>query len=64
MIKLFTKVFTKNDSVYEYTELDSNESTPNLMNDADFLEYLEEDSVPEEEKQIAFAEWLKENEDK
>jgi hypothetical protein len=36
----------------------------NLMKDADFLEYLEENSIPEEETQIAFAEWLKENEDK
>ena len=36
----------------------------NLTQDADFLEYLEEHSVPEEEKQIAFAEWLKENEEK
>ena len=35
-----------------------------LMKDSDFLDYLEEHSVPEEEKQIAFAEWLKENEDK
>lgn len=34
---------------------------PNLMKDADFLEYLEENSVPEEETQIAFAAWLKEN---
>ena len=37
---------------------------PNLMKDADFLEYLEEHSVPEQETQIAFASWLKENEDK
>lgn len=37
---------------------------PNLTKDADFLEYLEEHSVPAEEKQIAFAAWLKENEDK
>lgn len=36
-------------------------STDNLMKDADFLEYLEENSVPEEETQIAFATWLKEN---
>lgn len=36
----------------------------NLMKDKDFLDYLEENSVPEEETQIAFAEWLKENEDK
>jgi hypothetical protein len=36
----------------------------NLMKDADFLDYLEEHSVPEEETQIAFAEWIKENEDK
>jgi len=34
------------------------------MQDADFLEYLEENSVPEEETQIAFAVWLKENEEK
>jgi hypothetical protein len=40
------------------------EPTPNLMKDHDFLEYLEEHSIPEEEKQIAFAAWLKENEDK
>jgi hypothetical protein len=39
-------------------------STDNLMQDADFLEYLEENSVPEEETPIAFAVWLKENEDK
>ena len=39
-------------------------STDNLMQDPDFLEYLEEHSVSEEEKQIAFAAWLKENEDK
>jgi len=38
--------------------------TPDLMKDEDFLEYLEEHSVPEEETQIAFAAWLKENEDK
>lgn len=37
---------------------------PNLMKDEDFLEYLEEHSVPEAETQIAFAAWLKENEDK
>jgi hypothetical protein len=37
---------------------------PNLIQDPDFLEYLEEHSVPAEEKQIAFAAWLKENEDK
>ena len=36
---------------------------PNLMKDADFLEYLEEHSVPEEETQIAFAAWLKENQE-
>lgn len=36
---------------------------PNLMKDADFLEYLEENSVPEEETQIAFAAWLKENQE-
>ena len=36
----------------------------NLMKDPDFLEYLEEYSVPEAETQIAFAAWLKENEDK
>ena len=35
----------------------------NLMKDADFLEYLEENSVPEEETQIAFAAWLKENQE-
>ena len=34
---------------------------PDLYKDADFLEYLEENSVPEEEKQIAFASWLKEH---
>jgi hypothetical protein len=34
------------------------------MNDEDFLEYLEENSISDEEKQIAFAAWLKENEDK
>lgn len=34
------------------------------MMDADFLEYLEENSVPEEETQIAFATWLAQNEDK
>jgi hypothetical protein len=39
-------------------------STDNLMNDPDFLEFLEENSVPEEEKQIAFAEWISENEEK
>lgn len=39
-------------------------STDNLMKDADFLEYLEENSVPAEETQIAFAAWLKENEEK
>lgn len=38
--------------------------TANLMKDADFLEYLDENSVPEEETQIAFATWLKENEAK
>ena len=38
-------------------------SMPNLMKDADFLEYLEENSVPEEETQIAFAAWLKENQE-
>lgn len=43
---------------YSYKELD------NLMKDEDFLEYLEEHSVPEAETQIAFAAWLKENEDK
>lgn len=37
---------------------------PDLMKDPDFLEYLEEYSVPEAETQIAFAAWLKENEDK
>jgi hypothetical protein len=42
----------------------STEALPNLMKDEDFLEYLEENSVPEEEIQIAFAVWLKENEDK
>lgn len=36
---------------------------PNLMKDADFLEYLEEHSVPAEETQIAFAAWLKENQE-
>jgi hypothetical protein len=39
------------------------EPMPNLMKDADFLEYLEENSVPEEETQIAFAAWLKENQE-
>ena len=39
-------------------------STADLTKDADFLEYLEENSVPEEETQIAFATWLKENEAK
>jgi hypothetical protein len=39
-------------------------STDNLMNDPDFLEFLEENSVPEEEKQIAFAEWVSANEHK
>ena len=39
------------------------ETMPNLMKDADFLEYLEENSVPEEETQIAFAAWLKENQE-
>ena len=34
-----------------------------LTKDADFLEYLEENSVPEEEKQIAFAMWIKENQE-
>ena len=29
--------------------------------DADFLEYVEEHQIPEEEYPIAFAEWLKEN---
>lgn len=43
---------------YSYKE------TPDLMKDEDFLEYLEEHSVPEAETQIAFAAWLKENEDK
>lgn len=37
---------------------------PNLTQDPDFLEYLEEHSVPEAERPIAFAAWLKENEDK
>ena len=36
----------------------------NLTQDPDFLEYLEEHSVPEEERHIACAAWLKENEDK
>jgi hypothetical protein len=36
-------------------------STDNLYKDPDFLEYLEENSVSEEEKPIAFAQWLKEN---
>ena len=36
----------------------------NLLKDPDFLEYLEENSFPDEETQIAFAAWLKENEDK
>jgi hypothetical protein len=39
-------------------------STDNLLTDPDFLEYLEENSVSEEETPIAFAAWLKENEDK
>ena len=39
-------------------------STDNLMQDADFLESLEENSIPEEETPIAFAAWLKENEEK
>ena len=39
-------------------------STANLMKDADFLEYLEENQISEEETQIAFATWLKENEAK
>lgn len=39
-------------------------SMPNLTQDPDFLEYLEEHSVPENERPIAFAAWLKENEDK
>jgi hypothetical protein len=38
-------------------------STDNLMNDPDFLEFLEENSIPEEEKQIAFAEWVALNEE-
>ena len=37
------------------------EDLPNLMKDADFLEYLEENQISEEETQIAFAAWLKEN---
>lgn len=32
--------------------------------DADFLEYVEENSIPEVEYPIAFAAWLKENEAK
>lgn len=36
----------------------------NLTLDPDFLEYLEENSIPEEERPIAFAAWLKENEAK
>lgn len=35
-----------------------------LTKDPDFLEYLEEHSISEEERPIAFAAWLKENEDK
>lgn len=35
-----------------------------LTKDADFLEHLDENSVFENEKQIAFGAWLKENEDK
>jgi len=38
-------------------------STDNLMKDPDFLEYLEEHQVSPEETQIAFAEWLKENDE-
>ena len=40
------------------------EPLADLTKDADFLEYLEEHSVSEAEMQIAFAAWLKENEDK
>jgi len=40
------------------------EPLADLTKDEDFLEYLEEHSVPEAETQIAFAAWLKENEDK
>ena len=42
----------------------STQVLPDLMKDPDFLEYLEENQVAEEETQIAFAAWLKENEDK
>jgi len=44
--------------------LDKEITMPNLTQDPDFLEYLEEHSVPEAERPIAFAAWLKENEDK
>ena len=36
------------------------EELPDLTKDDDFLEYLEEHSVSEEETQIAFAAWIKE----
>ena len=35
-------------------------TVPNLLNDPDFKEYLEENQVSEEETPIAFAQWLKE----
>ena len=38
-------------------------SENNLLKDPDFLEYLEEHQVSEEETPIAFAEWLKENDE-
>lgn len=37
------------------------ETLVDLTKDADFLEYLDENQVSEEETPIAFAAWLKEN---
>jgi hypothetical protein len=52
--------------MYAFNEalLDKEKAMPNLTQDPDFLEYLEEHSVPEAERPIAFAAWLKENADK
>jgi len=52
--------------MYAFNEalLEKETPMPNLTQDPDFLEYLEEHSVPEAERPIAFAAWLKENEDK
>lgn len=50
--------------LFSRTTIEEETPMPNLTQDPDFLEYLEEHSVPEAERPIAFAAWLKENEDK